>query len=40
MGMSSYLKELNDDNIKEADHVFGVFSVIDDLIGFGDLVWG
>jgi hypothetical protein len=40
MGMSKYLQELNDDQIKEGNHVFTIFSVDDDLIGFGDIVWG
>lgn len=40
MGMSKYLQELNDDSIKEGSHVFSIFSVDDDLIGFGDIVWG
>jgi len=40
MGMSKYLQELNDNQIKEGDHVFSIFSTQDDLIGFGDIVWG
>lgn len=40
MGMSNYLQELNNDQIKEGSHVFSIFSTQDDLIGFGDIVWG
>ena len=40
MGMSKYLQDLNNDQIKEASHVFSIFSTEDDLIGFGDIVWG
>ena len=40
MGMSKYLQELNNDQIKEGNHVFSIFSTQDDLIGFGDIVWG
>ena len=40
MGMSKYLQELQDDIIKEGNHVFALFSIMDDLIGFGDIVWG
>jgi len=38
--MSSYLDELNKDSIKEGSHVFSIFSMSDDLIGFGDIVYG
>lgn len=40
MGMSSYLQDLNNDKIKEGDQVYSIFSTQDDLIGFGDIVWG
>lgn len=39
-GLSQYLKELNNDQIKEGSHVFAIFSTSDDLIGFGDIVYG
>lgn len=39
-GLSSFLKELNDDPIKEGDHVYAMFSTQDDLIMYGDLVFG
>jgi len=40
MGLSSYLYELNKDSIKEGTYTFGLLSTKDDLIGYGDLVWG
>jgi triacylglycerol lipase len=40
MGMSRYLQELNDDQIKEGVYVYSLFSGQDDLIGYGSLVWG
>lgn len=40
VGLSSYLKELNDDTSKEGDHVFAMYSTQDDLIMYGDLVFG
>eukprot|EP00347_Sterkiella_histriomuscorum_P009206 403342120 len=40
IGLASFLKELNDDTTKEADHVFAMFSTQDDLIMYGDLVFG
>ena len=39
-GLSQYLRDLNNDMQKEGDHVFSIFSTADDLIGFGDLVYG
>lgn len=39
-GLSTYLKELNDDPTKEGDHVYALFSTSDDLIGYGDIVYG
>ena len=38
--MSRYLQELNDDQIKEGDFVYSLFSGQDDLIGYENLVWG
>ena len=40
MGLSSFLTELNSDNIKEGSFTYGLMSAQDDLIGFGDVVWG
>lgn len=40
VGLSSFLKELNDDQTKEGDHVFAMFSTQDDLIMYGDQVFG
>lgn len=39
-GLSKYLAELNSDQIKEGSHVYSIFSTSDDLIGFGDIVYG
>jgi len=39
-GRSQYLKELNNDQIKEGNKVFSIFSLTDDLIGYGNLVYG
>lgn len=38
-GPSTYLAALNDNN-KEGDHVITMLSTVDDLIMFGDKVWG
>lgn len=40
VGLSTYLKELNDDTVKEGDHTFALLSTADDLIMYGDLVFG
>lgn len=40
MGLSRYLSDLNSNSIKEANHVFAIFSTSDDLIGYGDIVYG
>lgn len=40
VGLSSYLAELNDDNTKEGANVYALFSTEDELIGYGDVVWG
>lgn len=40
VGLTTFLKELNDDTTKEGDNVFAMFSSYDDLIGGGDLVFG
>ena len=40
IGLSSYLQELNSNTIKEGSHTFSIFSTTDDLIGYGDLVYG
>lgn len=37
--MSAYLKDLNDDNVKEAENVFSLFSTADMLLA-GNIVWG
>jgi len=39
-GPSKYLAELNNDQIKEGNHVYAIFSTSDDLIGYGDMVCG
>lgn len=39
-GLSTFLQELNDDKTKEGDQVFAMFSTQDDLIMYGDLVFG
>ena len=40
VGLATFLQELNDDTTKEGDHVFAMFSSYDDLINYGDLVFG
>lgn len=40
LGLSKYLHELNEDAMKEGSYTYGLLSKFDDLIGFGDLVWG
>jgi len=40
LGLSTFLKDLNDDKTKEATHAFAMLSTYDDLILFGDIVWG
>ena len=40
IGLSSYLAELNSNSIKEGSHTFSIFSTTDDLIGYGDIVYG
>jgi pimeloyl-ACP methyl ester carboxylesterase len=40
LGLSRYLAELNSNTVKEGDHTFAIFSTSDDLIGYGDIVWG
>ena len=37
---SEYLDYLNKSTVKEGAHAFAIFSTYDDLIGFGDVVWG
>lgn len=37
---STFLKELNEDTIKEGSHVFALYSTKDDLIKDGDIVNG
>jgi triacylglycerol lipase len=34
------LKDLNDNKIKEGSYTYALLSTFDDLIGFGDIVWG
>lgn len=40
MGLSKYLDYLNKSPVKEGAHAFAIFSTYDDLIGFGDVVYG
>lgn len=40
LGLSSYLEYLNDLTVKEGSYAFAIFSTYDDLIGFGDVVYG
>ena len=40
MGLSDYLQELNDDKTREGSYVASILSTFDDLILFGDLVYG
>jgi triacylglycerol lipase len=40
VGLSSYLKNLNDNKTKEGEHVYALYSTQDDLIMYGDLVFG
>jgi len=40
LGLSTYLDDLNSDKTKEGSHVFAMLSTWDDLILFGDLVYG
>ncbi|CAP26784.1 Protein CBG06488 [Caenorhabditis briggsae] len=37
---SSFLMQLNSDKNKEADYVFSMWSLADDVILYGDMVWG
>lgn len=38
--MAAYMKDLQQDPTREGDNIFSIFSTADDLIGFGDVVWG
>lgn len=38
--MSTYLKDLNEDTTKEAQNTFAMLSTQDDLIMYGDIVYG
>lgn len=40
INLSKYLSDLLTNEIKEGDHLFSMLSTADDLIGFGDIVWG
>ncbi len=40
LGLSDFLSELNKDDTKEGSFVASILSTEDDLIMFGDLVWG
>lgn len=40
VGLSAYLQELNTDTTREAGHIYALLSTKDDLIGFGDIVYG
>ena len=40
LGLSHYLSDLNNNKIKEGSYVYALLSEFDDLIGYGDLVWG
>lgn len=39
-GISSFLSDINTSGGSEGDYVLSIFSTYDDLIGFGDIVWG
>ena len=39
-GLSTFLNDINTNGVKEGDYVFSMLSTADDLIGFGDIVWG
>lgn len=38
--LSDFLADINNSPAKEGDYVFSIFSTMDDLISYGDLVWG
>lgn len=40
LGLSDYLSELNKDSTREGSYVASILSTYDDLILFGDMVWG
>jgi len=40
VGMSQFLEDLNNDGTKEGSFVVSMLSTMDDLIGYGDIVWG
>jgi len=40
LGLSTFLEDLNSNGGKEGSHVFTMYSLFDDLIGYGDVVWG
>jgi len=39
-GLSDYLEELNSDGTKEGSKVYSILSTMDDVILYGDIVWG
>jgi len=39
-GLSTFLDEINKSPIREGAYVVSIFSIMDDLISYGDLVWG
>jgi len=39
-GLSAFLEELNSDGTREGDFVVSMLSTMDDLILYGDLVYG
>jgi len=40
LGLSTYLYDLNEDKHREGQHVFSICSTCDELIKYGDIVWG
>lgn len=40
IGLSKYLSDLNNNKIKEGSYTYALLSEFDDLIGYGDIVWG
>ena len=40
IGLSSYLRDLNNDEKREGDHVFAIFAYTDEMAGYGGLIYG
>ena len=39
-GLSSFLADIDEDQVKAGKKVFSIYSVDDDVIGYGGIVWG